>query len=177
MKKILFTLAVVFAMITVAKADSTSYLYWMVGDDTKFSSLAYEKLSFNVKTANGYESIMFYDEIGGAAGYSSLTKTQVESIAGNATLFADVTGYDLNAVTFYIELFNDSQDTYSQVAYSEIPSAQVASYIASFDPANPSGFRPAGATWSAPAPEPTSGLLMLLGMAALGLKRRKMTNA
>lgn len=174
MKKILFTLAVVFAMITVAKADSTSYLYWMIdGSDGRFSSLEYTGLSFNVKTASGYESIMFYDEIGGATGYSSLTKDEVKLIAGNATLFADVTDYDLNAVTFYIELFNDS----TQVAYSEIPSAQVASYIASFDPANPSGFRPANKTWSAPAPEPTSGLLMLLGMAALGLKRRKMTNA
>lgn len=175
MKKIFFTLAVVFAMITVAKADSTSYLYWMIdGSDKRFSSLDYTSLSFNVKTASGYESIMFYDEIGGAKGYSSLTKDEVELIAGNATLFADVTDYyTLDAVTFYIELFNDS----TQVAYSEIPSAQVASYIASFDPANPSGFIPASATWSAPAPEPTSGLLMLLGMVALGLKRRKMTNA
>lgn len=175
MKKIFFTLAVVFAMITVAKADS--YLYWMIDDsDKRFSSLDYTSLSFKVKTGDGvYATITFYDEIGGGTGYSSLSKEQVESIAGNATLFADVTNYEPNAVTYYIELFNDSP--YSQVAYSEISSAEAASYIASFDPANPSGFIPASATWSAPAPEPTSGLLMLLGMAALGLKRRKMTNA
>ncbi len=181
MKKIFFTLAVVFAMITVAKADS--YLYWMMDDasfekyDGKYNSV---KIMYDATGSSAWEALTLYTY--GDSGMTSLG----ESVAADALeaqynagggyyikLAADITGNS----SFIIELFNDQIGVIGQtaeLAYSSRTAGSIAEMTAAgiFTPATtPWAMGPVG------APEPTSGLLMLLGMAALGLKRRKMTNA
>lgn len=183
MKKIIFTLAVIFAMITVAKADS--YLYWMTDltnlEDNQYSTLDYSYVNIIAKTGTGddatYQVLNFYaDEVGGTA-MDKLTKEQVTSAPtyGISGYYADLSNVS-DSATFYIELIKDGTPTKSvaisdSISYSDAANA----YFAKID--SRGMFIPAAAAWSVSAPEPTSGLLMLLGMAALGLKRRKMTNA
>lgn len=180
MKKIFFTLAVVFAMITVAKADS--YLYWMMDDasfekyDGKYNSV---KIMYDATGSSEWTALTLctYGEGGmsdiGSSVSADALEAQYNAGGGYYLALADIAENS----SFIIELFNDS-GVVGQSDKLAFSSAAAASSIAEITAAGI--FTPAVTTWSmgpVGAPEPTSGLLMLLGMAALGLKRRKMTNA
>lgn len=178
MKKIIFTLAVVFAMAIPAVADS--YLYWMTDmtDERYKDSSYYDTVKIIAKdvvdggattyTALGFYAGNFDVDPMGSLSYDNVNDAPGMGITG---YYADLSGISESA-TFYIELFKDG----SSVAISDsILYSTAANFILDIDPSGM--FVPTSAPWSVKAPEPTSGLLMLLGMAALGLKRRKMTNA
>ena len=81
--------------------------------------------------------------------------------------YIDTTTYG-STTGFYIELFNAGG---TSVALSEVISK---SALSSFVTQGASLAEvPKGAYGFSAAPEPTSGLMMLLGMAMLGLRRRK----
>lgn len=87
--------------------------------------------------------------------------------AGTSIAMADVTGYE----SFYVELINSSGEAIARSGtelYADLASngyiAEGASEVA-MATWHPSGYKA--------VPEPTSALLMMMGVAFLGLKRRK----
>ena len=154
-------------------ADVDSYLYYMLDGDLKWSALAGSTLSGNkvsvdedtytkVSTDGGSSYLTLYSAQGGSTGSDELGSGQT-GIAGfsSATLFP----------SFLFEVY----DAYDQkIGWTTLAYADAANYIYS-DPSNKSGVSVYKVTQL--IPEPTSGLLFLLGAAGLALRRRKMALA
>ena len=179
MKKLIAILAV--ALTTGAFADD-SYLYWMLGSSV---SLTDAKAGTTTADFTGYKyaKIGMVDSSGAAQGYLTLY-TPSDLSTGSAAILRDasasVTSYaklSANASTsgysYYIELLNDA-GTFVGRSSQTLDYAGLSSYITSFGVSTP-----ASAAWSpssfttAAIPEPTSGLLLLLGLAGLALKRKR----
>ena len=155
MKKTLFAVVVLVAL--VAKAD---YIYWMVDDNP-----------------NGYEwdtAYLVQDNVSANDGHigtlSSAAASEYKAVGDYAWA---TLGDNYTAATFFIELYKDGKF----MAQSEAQTyANVKSSIFGGSPMSPvaagtSAFVPVGSTYN--VPEPTSGLLFLIGGVLLGLKRRR----
>ena len=118
------------------------------------AALAAKDFSF---LSSGYISEYQEDGEGGASG----------GVYGNKE---DVTGY---FVVFNAE--DTASATYAYISGTEVATTGAAGQAASFDIMGSSSAT--ASNWTAlggsPVPEPTSGLLMLLGMAGLALRRRR----
>ena len=172
MKRILSVLLILGA---VSAAAEDSYLYWMLGDTTPYTSSDYTKI--RVKTDQGYLSLYAPD----ATSDSGLTHSDVGSDdkgdfitpaqANYGALYAHLasgTSYS----TFVIELWNDSFVAQSEtLSYSD---AVANYYIAT---GNSLHLPTAWAATTFAIPEPNSAMLLLLGCAALGLRRRRQLKA
>jgi hypothetical protein len=174
MKKVVSVLAILW--VAVAAAED-SWLYWMVGDTGDYTLGA----SYNTVRVRGYDEngvgeylSLYYD--------SSTVVPEAYSGADHKALNND--NYDISAMSsgvglyaylasssayssFVIELFNDS----SFVAASE--SLSIASAKAYIESGNSITFANAWVGSSYAIPEPNSAMLLLVGCAALCLKRRK----
>ena len=88
-------------------------------------------------------------------------------------VWAWLAGYDAAAYSFYVELgnWNGDTETWTVMAVSETWNRESLNQFISLDPLNHPGVN----RWapSYVVPEPTSGLLILVGVALLALKRRK----
>lgn len=174
MKNILLILSVGLAFF--AKAD---YIYWMVDTPAKLkdfsdsvdSNFQWNKAILSVQNEQITVSGISSDGTGGRGYLGSLTYTDAQSYNDvGAYAYASLAGK--TGDYFLIELFDDSGNW--KGSYSDTRS-NLAQYIfgdntMSIMPA--SGFGSgSGATYS--VPEPTSGLLFLVGGVLLGLKRRR----
>ena len=167
MKKAFLAMAVLGA--TVASA-ADSYLYWMV--DSSAPSYSYARVrDVDNPTESGFLNL--YD-----SGYEALpevTKADVGTINAardwGDSMLAGLLSTDLSK-SYIVEIYNERGDFVAQSA--AITGSALATYIAT------GSMSPATATWTATSfaiPEPSSGLLMLVGCAVLGLRRRKQKNA
>lgn len=160
MKKVLIGLAVV-AAVFAAQAE---YLIWQVDSSDyseSFDNVA--KAGIGVYGTNGRTAVL---------GLSDVPTGQVST---------DLSSYQDGSYTYYIELFAyDSSAGMTTVAHSDTgytySQLSTEGYLAS----SMANVQSMTATWSGvknysagAAPEPTSGLMMLVGMALLGLKRRR----
>ena len=159
MKKTLLLLA--FAASLVGHAD---YLYWMVDD----SSISGKDIQGG-NTTFDWSSAVLKAETDNTI--MTLSRSDVATYeAMDSYAVADISSYPSG--TFFIELYNGDK----WLAQSEHKTAsQLSQYIFSSNsmaaiPA--AGFGQAGTTTYA-VPEPTSGLLFLIGGMLLGLKRRR----
>ena len=180
MKKILFGMAVALA----AFSSQAAYLLWQVSD-AKVSSDSYLTSQGVTTTPGEYYARLRYgtgNEYVNWATWSDSTPAPInvalggdgsmdDAIAVNlASISADPTAY-----SFYIEVvnYNSAAGTYETVAKSEIQnysSLAGNNYIVDFDRIS------MAAVWTGGAysvPEPTSAMLVLVGVAFLGLKRRR----
>ncbi len=151
MKKILFALTVMGAL--VANAD---YLYWMVGSDATLDDKTmptWTTASFFVDTSSTALSTATYDDLD-LYGYA---------IASGAEEFS-------TAASYYIELYNGE----TAIGKSWFSGAQMAQYITGSGSIIPPGSHVlTGTAFISGVPEPTSGLLFLVGGMLLGLKRKR----
>ena len=180
MKKLIAILAV--ALTAGAFADD-SYLYWMLGSSV---SLTDAKTGNVTESFTGYKyaKVGMVDSDGKTQGYLSLY-TPSDLTTGSAAILrnesASVTSYaklNANAATsgysYYIELLNDA-GTFVGRSSQVLDYAGLSSYLTSFGVSTPASaaWSPSAFTTAAPIPEPTSGLLLLLGLAGLALKRKR----
>ena len=171
MKKTFLAMAILGA--TVASA-ADSYLYWMVGSGAPAYTYARVR---DLVDDNAYLTIYNsgYSPIGDSlepySGTEVSRATVAEASEWGDSLLARLPSADTTK-SYIIELFND--DTFVGQS-SVLTGSALASYISSGGMSVPT----AGA-WSPTSfaiPEPSSGLLMLVGCAVLALRRRKQKNA
>ena len=156
MKNILAAIAAIAAI--TASAD---YIYWMVGEDVDST---YDWATAKLVQSNADPSTI------GTLNYASASTLRDMDAYAYSALSGDAATY--NAATYFIELYNSNGDF---LAKSELGTgSSLASYIFgdnSMSPIAGSGLMPAASTYN--VPEPTSGLLFLVGGMLLGLKRRR----
>ena len=154
MKKIILFAAIALA----ACVGQAEYLYWQIGenvDATKFSSVSL----WGSATGSDSDKVKLY----GWDDNASLTKTYETNI----------TGYTSETATFYIEVANYENGAYNVVdTSSPISYSNLADYVHSSMQTISSVTAYTGAQYSV-VPEPTSGLMLLMGMALVALKRKR----
>lgn len=142
----------------VTSGDAHYQLLLCYSADTTVSA------TFDGKSVNmNGDTLISTQSIGGSGGLSSMGKAITSDYAAGSY--------------YYVALFNASTDV-SATAYTHYA-------VSSLITGNPVAVAPdvatplkwtttvAGPTWTAAAPEPTSGLLLLLGMAGLALMRKR----
>jgi len=167
MKKVLLMAVALGAMF----ASADSYLYWMIGDTSSYGSANYAKVrAFNGETDEGYLALYYSDgtavttptDKGGV--YVSEAKGDQDVGLGMYAALGNLLG---NTYSYIIELYND-KDVFlaqsSEIAYS-------AQYVVDSGMGVPGGGAATGTAYA--IPEPTSGIMVLLGMATLALRRRR----
>ena len=161
--KFMFMLAAA-AAAGASQADVDSYLYWMADPAATYSEAGgapgtpVKEYSYaKVSTDGGSTYLSLYGS-SGSLGTDILDKGEV-GIAGFSR--------DPAFSSFLFEFFNDNDD---KVAWAALPYSQALQYIYS-DPTRPGGTDVYSV--SQVIPEPSSGLLLLLGMAGLALRRRR----
>lgn len=171
-KLILSALMLLSCEVIFAEGTEDMYLYWMIGDNA-----TYDGKSAGAAGLSGYNARVSFDD---GATYLYLYEDVGAATLGKSTTFDNVKGLDTIAAfssseavskSFFVELYNEAagSTTYRSdaVAYSAL-----SSYISSMEgmaqPADTYVF-----TTFQSVPEPTSGLLLLLGVAGLALKRKR----
>ena len=162
------------ALIGATGAFADSYLYWMVNtaDSSLDSNYSYVRV---YDTASGTYLTPIYDgsfdyAYTQAKGESGLNKATIEDAAEwGEGFFASLSGIETSSASFVVELFNESGTWLAQSA--ALSGSAAAGYIY-----NGGISAPPAVPWTAGSfaiPEPTSGLLMLLGIAGLALRRKR----
>lgn len=166
MKKAFLAMAILGA--TVASA-ADSYLYWMVSESAPSYSYARVR-DLADSSESGY--LTLYNSEYTSQGTSANVATIEEARDWGDSMLAGLLSTDLTK-SYIVELYNSDNKFVAQSA--AITGSALADYIStgSMSPA-------IGGAWAASSfaiPEPSSGLLMLVGCAVLGLRRRKQKNA
>ena len=168
MKNLIFALAVCVAI--AAKAD---YIYWMVDPDVKVTNYQGTERAW----ANAILSIRDNGDIYQTSKYDSSATWQMSNsdavgyAAYDAYAVANLESNPYNDKYFLIELFSESGSWIGGYSASASSLAQYIFSDNSMSPMPSSAFGQVGATYA--VPEPTSGLLFLVGGMLLGLKRRR----
>lgn len=168
MKKLILSMVMVAAFAAFAD-DATTYqaLYWQVNaeDTTAFGDAAYACLYASL---NGDTVRINGDGRALSDGALGSTKSVLQ---GTDSAFS-WGSYDFTTANFFVELLNENGDF---LAKSEgISYANLAPYLdRNYSGSTVAGHATGAATFSSYAvPEPTSSLLMLLGIAMFALRRR-----
>lgn len=174
MKKLLLTAV---CAIGCSSLFADSYLYWMIGDSpyvygagTTVSSLGDYKVQVYGGGLEADKLLNLYYAPDGTSQGTSMA-------AGDAQgwgLYAAVSGLD-DSASIFVELLNAADNKFMGIANLGTV-GDLSNYIASFSGMD-TPVVSAKAINSFTIPEPTSGLLMLFGCAALALRRRKMIKA
>ncbi len=163
--KIFSVLAIALAA-TAARAED-SYLYWMVSD-ASYNNSAIEFAYATIKAEGGDSYLNLYAPGATASSISALASTAYPGMSASTDggAFAQITEYNNSATTFLVELWNSDGAVVGWQSYSY---DAWKNYVAS--PTGAGSVSPL--TVSQVVPEPTSGLLMLFGLAGLALRRKR----
>lgn len=169
MKKILIAGAVAIACIVSAKAD---YLYWQA-TEAQYNEVGITDMSTAV-SGLWYNDGTGYQQLGN---YFKGEATGSFNVASAPSGFSDSSSSD--RYTYYIELATYDSSTKTYTSKGSVGSLTYSQIYASSQLTAAQGLAQVKATWGGMTatpkvvPEPTSGLMMLVGMALLGLKRRR----
>ena len=157
----------------MASADD-SYLYWMIGDTSPYAADSYNTVRVAAEDSLGNVSYLtLYGPGGDSLGETTVSSAEINALKsdGQALYAKLISGTSYSS--FFIELLNDNK----LVAQSETLSysAAVADYY--ITTGNSMSLPNMWAASTFAIPEPNSAMLMLVGMAVLGLRRRKLKKA
>lgn len=152
------------------RAEVDSYLYWMVSDTATYSDAAGATLSgtkvnydyAKISADGGSTYLSLYGPGGGDLGVDTLDK-DLDGYVG----FSSSPAFS----SFLVELYTDYSS--ERVGWATIPYSTVMQNYAFRNITDPSQAQAKLYTVTQAIPEPTSGLLLLLGMAGLALRRRR----
>lgn len=169
MKKLTSIAVLVAAALLAGTASAEdSYLYFMVYDAQFWTG---EKANFDYATVRleGSDSYLSLYDTGGTVAGTKVASDGKNSTAMAASGFGYYAGFSGSAeyMTFLVELWSSESDG-TLLAYQTFDGAGVLDHI--FGSANKGGADPLAVTTV--VPEPTSALLLLLGVAGLALRRR-----
>lgn len=176
MKKLILSAMLALLGGVLFAADTDMYLYWMISDSVNFAdasgqSATVDLKDYKVRLADQTGSYLnLYDSAQDTTGQESYQASLVQGW----DIVAGVGNYGVGD-SFIVELFNDESGT----AYKS-ESMTYSSLLSYMSPmqgmTTPAGDPFAVSSFTA-VPEPTSGLLLLLGVAGLALRRKKMQKA
>ena len=162
--KIFSVLAIALAA-TAARAED-SYLYWMVSG-ANYNNSVIDFAYATIKAEDGGSYLNLYEPGGATSDINALASTgggMSSSTDGGA--FAKITEYNNSATTFLVELWNADDTVVGWQSYSYDAWKNFVYTSTGAGSASP-------LTVTAVVPEPTSGLLMLFGLAGLALRRKR----
>ena len=175
MKKLIACAVLIGATCAFAEVED-SYLFWMVNSNPTIEGGTMPAGSVGVKVS----AIKGSDWTYGGGDYLMLNAYSDDGTVGSAfdqmpnlnygsPLFAKVTGHLEGDWTYYVELYNDGRI----FARSEGLPYNADSIVRIAGMAKPGTLWQVSKFVSATVPEPSSGLMLLLGVAGLALRRRK----
>lgn len=155
------------------QAEGT-YLYWDIGQNTYEGGYAFDYARIYAVNPGGAETALAYVGTDGpVSGQTEFLSDKYDSGDGkgfSAATWADLTGYYAEGYTYTVKLF-DADD--NQIGRQFGPGSYTFDDLAQFVSTGWATTPSAGALLVNVVPEPTSGLLLLFGLAGLALRRRK----
>jgi len=170
-------LIVLFVAIAVASLSQASELWWTVSTPVTLEDTGG---SPEWSTAKLYVTDTGFNYGSTVEALDSVSASDLNTYGG---AFTDLGVYASSAYSFYVELLNSSSEVVGR-SYVSLTPAQGAIQYGALDghleggnimnpTAAASAYSFSSFTTANVIPEPTSGLLVLLGMMALGLKRKR----
>ena len=169
MKNILFAAVIATATCLCAKAE---YLYWQVGDSlngTSFdSSQQYKAYVVAIDEGNDKTYVKTY-VAGWGAGNLGMTSVQAADVSNYTTSSFQIEVYAYDSLT---GLATSPTASSIMVSYSDLHNINMIRSASNWVQSSLAASVP---VWNGTnvVPEPTSGMMMLVGLALLGLKRRR----
>ena len=171
MKKLILSALMVLSCGVLFAADTDMYLFWMIDDEATFGGGTKTDLTgYTARISDGNGGFLnLYTKPGGTS-YTGATGVDA-SIPFGYEMVAGIGGY--SSGSFIVELLQGDDIVYQSESLSY---GSLVQYMSSM-----SGMARPAETYAVTAftavPEPTSGLLLLLGVAGLALRRKKMQKA
>ena len=182
MKKLILIVCAVAASSLLAVEDS--YLYWMVADTITMDdgnvynwdngSFAARVVAYNNDTGKSkYLNLYGQTETGALESVPVVSGVSQVTVNGvNSPFYAGIAaGMPVANWSYFIELYNETV-TVRSVDSLDYPTAETMAYLKGSD-LKPGKYWSVAAFTPKPVPEPNSALMMLIGCAALALRRRK----
>ena len=162
-----FSMAAIAAFAMSSARAEDSYLYWLV-DSSVHNLISGEAATFDYATVKVSGSDTYLSWYNQGSSTANGWQMYVNDAGGTSAAYWGTFNYTSGS-TFLFELWNEvSGGDDTLVGFLETPWVSSSSIASGTDASGATPYVLTGVV-----PEPTSGLMMLLGLAALALKRRK----